>query len=98
MPAFQRSALIAPAYEMEGDPSTPSNNSLMCIVSVFRKLAYCLTEEIDKFYQPKYLYWSHKTGMGTECVVAFAAINLSKNVHRAVLLDLNKAYDLVPMV
>lgn len=100
VPSLLRRGTLSPIYKNKGDASLPTNNRPICLISVFRKLiAAALTIEICRAYPaPDDMQWGFRKGCGTECAVAFAVNSIRRRLPLVVLLDLKKAYDMVPRV
>lgn len=99
VPSLLPSGLLSPVYKQEGEQSLPSNNRPICVISVFRRIiGVSLTSEVEKSYEPRYLQWGHRKGMDTECAVAYVDNALRRKLPTVALLDLKKAYDIVPRV
>lgn len=97
VPSVLRTGTLSPIYKQQVDPSEPSNHRPICLISVFRKvIASALTREIGNHYTPNDCQWGFRCESGTECGIAFAVNLLRRELPMAVLLDLKKAYDLVP--
>lgn len=97
VPSLLRSGNLSPIYKNAGEPSVPSNNRPICLISAFRKMiSAALLSEIDKHYSPDPRQWGHRRGSGVEAAVAYAVNTLRRDMPMAVFLDLKKAFDLVP--
>lgn len=99
VPAALRSGNLAPVYKRTGEPTVPSNNRPICLISAFRKvISTALLADIERHYTPNLMQWGHRRGSGTEVAIIFAINKLRINLPLAVFLDLKKAFDLVPRI
>lgn len=97
VPSLLSCGLLSPIFKNDGDPAEPSNNRPICLISVFRKVVgAALIPKVVKHYEPSRFQWGHRSKSGTECAVMFAIHQLRHGLPCAALLDLRKAYDMVP--
>lgn len=97
MPGLLRQGTLVQIYKQSGNPSLPTNNRPICLISVFRKLiSTALTGQIKQTYNAHVLQWGFRDNSGTEGAIAFAVNKLRLGYSKAVILDLKKTYDLVP--
>lgn len=97
VPSLLRSGTLSPIYKQDGEPSVPSNHRPICLISAFRKvIREVLTEDLEGVYIPEDLQLGYCKSTGTESPVTHATNNVRRAMPLAVLLDLQKAYDLVP--
>lgn len=97
VPPILRSTTISPIYKGSGDPSQPTNNRPVSLTTAFRRaIASAINDSLQREYTPLREQWGFITGTNTECAIAFAVSQLRHKLPRAALLDIKKAYDMVP--
>lgn len=98
MPRVLRSAFLAPIYKDKGDETDPSNYRPIALTSASRRIiSDALNREVSSATTGQNAkQWSFQIGSNTECAIAFAVNNLQRGFPSAAILDLRKAYDMVP--
>lgn len=96
MPTVMRSATYAPIFK-SGDSDVPSNYRPISLTSILRRtITTALLPEITKHAPAHRNQWGFQRGSNTECALAFVAQKQREGLSRAAVLDLKKAYDMVP--
>lgn len=97
VPSLLTSSLLSPIYKRKGDPALPTNHRPVSLTTAYRRMiATALNIELEKSYKPGYGQWGFRRGSNTECAVAYVVNQRRQNLPLTALLDLRKAYDLVP--
>lgn len=97
MPPLLTSSLLSPMYKPKGDPTLPTNHRPVSLTTAYRRMiAKDLNIELQRAYAPAHCQWCFRRGSNTECAIAYAVNQRRRLIPRTALLDLRKAYDLVP--
>ena len=99
MPNLLRSAILSPVYKDKGDPTDPSNNRPVALVSPFRKVIGIAVRNLirskHKNNGPNLHQFGFQKNSNTECAIAYTINSMRHRFPHAVFLDIKKAYDMV---
>lgn len=97
MPSILRSGWYLPLYKGCGDPADASSYRPISLTTIFRRLiSAALASVVDEHYTPHAHQWGFRRGLNVENELAFANNKLRDSFPLAAVLDLRKAFDLVP--
>ena len=96
MPRVLRSGLYAPLFKKD-DPSIPSSYRPIMLISTLRKvISSSLLKNFAKHYRHHVRQYGYRLATNTELDVAHVAGLMDKGFKYVAMLDLKKAFDMVP--